>query len=601
MKCASVSAMKERKMGEKGRLPSTRGKEILSSIATVAIHQVSIRNLQRRQNILENENEKLKRSLVSLKNAQQNFYDLYHTSPLIQFDLDSKGCIQQINDTGVKLFRLKRSLLRGFCLSNFVVASDLPKFWRHLRECVNLQECSTELRIRCQDQEDIVQLKSRLVVQNQKNLCRTVVINLTRAKQIETSLRSNEQRFKAVSEISSDFAYAFRWSNDQFECDWMTNAFTRITGFSLKSFAQKGWEHFILPEDLKGYQSRFEAIKRGHANVREFRIRTRQGGIKWICDIIKPARKLDDHSAYFYGASRDVTIQKEAELELRRAHQKLESKVQARTYELNQLNQALKESNKELETFAYVASHDLKEPLRMIVSYSQLLNNQYKAHLDLRANEYIGYIVDGAKKMYHLVNDILGYSRLGRDSCPEWVSSEEVLKEALDALRFKIEETETIISYPQMPIVSCRRSELRQLFQNLIDNAIKFCGKGSPLIRISCERQDSFWKFSIQDNGIGIEPQFKSRIFEMFQRLHPSDYEGTGIGLTTCKKIVNHHGGQIWVESEPQRGSIFHFTLAASGCEASPLEISTDADPDSDKTPRVGISNCLLQTQGVNG
>jgi chemotaxis family two-component system sensor kinase Cph1 len=226
----------------------------------------------------------------------------------------------------------------------------------------------------------------------------------------------------------------------------------------------------------------------------------------------------------------------------------------------------LARSNRELEQFAYVASHDLQEPLRMVASYTQLLARRYKDKLDEDANEFIHYAVDGAMRMQALINDLLTISRVGTRGKPlQPCESGLSLEHALINLRMAIEETGAEVTHDPMPRVMADVSQLTQLLQNLIGNAIKFHGGEKPRIHIGAQRRGHDWVISVKDNGIGIAPEFFERIFVIFQRLHgKQEYPGTGIGLAVCKKIVERHGGTIWVESEPDQGATFLFTLSAA-------------------------------------
>lgn len=226
-------------------------------------------------------------------------------------------------------------------------------------------------------------------------------------------------------------------------------------------------------------------------------------------------------------------------------------------------NQELARSNAELEQFAYVASHDLQAPLATIASYSQLLEKRYKDQLDSQANKFIGNIVQGCTRMQALIDDLLEYSRVGRSQKPFKLSNcNQVVEQALANLQAVIRDTQAVVAYSELPVVTGDVSQLIQLFQNLVGNAIKYRQDAPPAVCISaCKQQDS-WLFSVSDNGIGIATQHQERIFQIFQRLHTQkEYSGTGIGLAICQKIVERHGGRIWVDSEPGQGSTFYFTL----------------------------------------
>lgn len=229
------------------------------------------------------------------------------------------------------------------------------------------------------------------------------------------------------------------------------------------------------------------------------------------------------------------------------------------------LNRELERSNAELEQFAYVASHDLQEPLRMVSSYMQLLENRYSERLDQDAKDFIGFAVDGSRRMQMMIRDLLLLSRVSTKAKPFIpVESSLSLDLALENLSLSIEENDAVITHDPMPKLMADPSQLIQLFQNLIGNAIKFHGEKEPRIHVAAERNAENWVFSVSDNGIGFDETYADRIFVIFQRLHGrNEYEGSGLGLALCKKIVERHGGHIWAESTPGRGSVFYFTMPA--------------------------------------
>lgn len=234
---------------------------------------------------------------------------------------------------------------------------------------------------------------------------------------------------------------------------------------------------------------------------------------------------------------------------------------------LNQQAAELKRSNADLEQFAYIASHDLQEPLRMVSGFTGLLKRRYGGKLDADADEFIGFAIGGVNRMQELINDLLSYSRVGREEvAAKPVDMQIVVDEALANLQTRIEERSALVSSGPLPAVLANHGMLVRLFQNLVGNALKFCKAERPIVRIAAEQHGTDWVFSVADNGIGIEPQYKDRIFLIFQRLHKQgEYPGTGIGLAVCKRIVERNGGRIWLESEPGKGTTFFFTLPATG------------------------------------
>lgn len=256
----------------------------------------------------------------------------------------------------------------------------------------------------------------------------------------------------------------------------------------------------------------------------------------------------------------------QSEAEVRALNAGLEQRVAERTAELAERAKELERSNRELQQFAYVASHDLQEPLRTISSFTQLLAKRYREKLDDKAHDFIEFAVDGCKRMQTQINDLLAFSRVGTQGNPLLpVDSDAALDRVLRTLKVGIEEAKAVITRDRLPRVLADETQLCQLFQNLIGNAMKFRGSESPRIHVSAQKDPAGWKISVRDNGIGIAPEHSDRIFVIFQRLHTkAEYPGTGIGLAICKKIAERHGGRIWFEPSPGGGTTFCFTIHAA-------------------------------------
>lgn len=324
----------------------------------------------------------------------------------------------------------------------------------------------------------------------------------------------------------------------------------RLYGFTAEEAIGRSIGIIVPDERRAEVQQILDAAKRGKPVAPFETVRVTKNG--YPIHVALTVSPLINHKGETTGVSvfaRDITARKRAE-----------EALQERTRELER-------SNQELEQFAYVASHDLQEPLRMVTSYMQLLARRYQGQLDDDADEFIAFAVDGANRMKDLINDLLAYSRIGtRGKALQPVDCQAALTQVLQDLQLAIQESGATISHDTLPTVMADKSQLTHVFRNLISNAIKFRSQRRPEIRVGVAHRGNGWLFSVRDNGVGIDPEYRERIFVLFQRLHSKeDVPGTGIGLAICKKIVERHGGQIWVESEPGRGSTFYFTLPGTG------------------------------------
>jgi len=315
----------------------------------------------------------------------------------------------------------------------------------------------------------------------------------------------------------------------------------------------------IPPEHRLALQAAEERAVRGGTSYQiEVPMRRPDGGVRWM-HLAASLRVLAGGRQVWDGVAFDITERHAAQEALQQLNAALEERVRERTEKLTR-------SNHELEQFAYIASHDLKSPLRTITSYLQLLALRYHGQFDQKADLYITFSVDAAARMNALIDDLLAYARLGRERRVVRVETGRVLQDVLDNLHGAIQERGAAVHHGDLPPVLADETQLRQVLQNLIGNALKFQPEGrAPEVRLRASRQETVVCFSVADNGIGIAPEYFERIFGVFQRLHRSEqFAGSGVGLAIVKKIVEEHGGRIWVESIPEVGTTFHFTLPAA-------------------------------------
>ena len=414
----------------------------------------------------------------------------------------------------------------------------------------------------------------RTVLQGVKSVANTVAVGIAR-KQTEMSLRLSEAQYRFLAEHSLDLISR---RTAQGVILYTSPASRSLLGYDPEELTGTNFQVLVHPDDRGAVQTAIEAVLEGSDPKKfTYRIRRKDGSYTWFESISRAVRDpADMHVLQIHGVARDVSERVRNEAELQRTRDELEQGVRERTAELVLANATLEgkakelaRSNAELQQFAYVASHDLQEPLRKVSSFTQLLARRYKGRLDADADDFIDYVVDGVNRMKQLINDLLAYSRVGtRGEAFEPVAVQEVLQRALTDLLAAIDETGAMVTHEALPVVMGDRSQLSQLFQNLIGNAIKYRSEEPPCVHVSVRRVGAEWHFAVGDNGIGIDPQYADHVFEIFQRLHTrTQYPGSGIGLAICRKIVERHGGLIWVESQEGKGSVFHFTIPINGTE----------------------------------
>ena len=432
------------------------------------------------------------------------------------------------------------------------------------RKKVTFEEYTLLLR---QDGESYpIEESASPIIGNQDDILGAVLMfhDVTDRYKAEQALRESEEKYRLLFENSPESITLLGLDGTVIDCNKAT---TRLRQRPKEQIIGQLFTNVetLMEEDLAHYGQLFSQLLNGE-EVQPLVIQLKDNGdtsaVRWV-EAFPSLLHRDGRIDAIQVIARDITQRKLAEKELRHYQEHLEEIVVERTGELEHSNLQLARSNAELEQFAYVASHDLREPLRKIKSYTELLAQRYDGQLDERADKYIHYIVDGAFRMQELIAELLVYSRLGRAELKEEQTAiSAILDDVVSDLEVSVQESSAEITINPLPTLTVDRQQINRLLQNLIGNALKFRSEQSPQINISAELEENEWVFAISDNGIGIEPQYVERIFLIFQRLHTrKEYAGTGIGLAICKKIVENHNGRIWVKSQPEQGTTFFFSL----------------------------------------
>lgn len=368
----------------------------------------------------------------------------------------------------------------------------------------------------------------------------TVIEDITQRRLAEEALQKSESKYRTIFENTGTATVLIQ---EDTTLSLVNSEFVRLTGFSREEAQGKSWLEFVS-EDDKDRMIKYHLLRTMDSKIPpqnyEFSFLRKNGtfgdGYMTIETIPGTSQRV--------ASIVDITDRKKSEKELKK------------------LNEKLRKSNVELEQFASIAAHDLHEPLRMVVSFLKLLKQHNQDKLDPKAQKFIEYASEGAVRMQQMINELLTYSRLStRKKELRDVDCQKILDQVLMNLKLSIKDSKAKITIDPLPILTADYSQLLQLFQNLIGNAIKYCGQDKPEIHISARKMGEEWLFTVEDKGIGIDPKYAQRIFMIFQRLHQAEYPGTGMGLAICKKIVERHGGWMWVDSKLGEGSKFYFTI----------------------------------------
>ncbi|HKP56610.1 MAG TPA: ATP-binding protein [Polyangiales bacterium] len=377
--------------------------------------------------------------------------------------------------------------------------------------------------------------------------CAGVVRDRKELHDLHGQLFESEKRFRTMA----DCAPVLLWmAGPDARCDFFNQTWLNFRGRSLAQEHGFGWAEGVHPAEFQMCMDVYmDAFRERREFEMVYRLRRHDGVYRWILDHGAPRFGPANEFLGYIGSCTDITDRKDAEDAVRKASDRL-----AR-------------SNAELERFAHAASHDLQEPLRMVINFTSLLAQKYQGALDAEGQEYIGFATDGAKRMKELIDGLLALASVKQVDEQRMLRLEptKLVRRSLDNLRLLIQETGAEIDVGNLPAVRGNAAVLGQVFQNLLHNALKF-RRGTPQIRVSALGDERVVHFTISDNGIGIDMRYAEKVFVLFQRLHPrSEYPGSGIGLGLCKQIIELHGGRIWIEGEPQRGTTVHFTLPGAG------------------------------------
>jgi PAS domain S-box-containing protein len=485
----------------------------------------------------------LSQELARANAAERRFGDLLESAPDAMLVTDADGRITLANREALRMFGYSREALVGLSIEALVperFRAQHPGHRADYTQAPRVREMGANLdlyALRRDGTEFPVEISLSPIQTADGLVVSTAIRDITRRKQAD-------RKFRALLESAPD---AFVLVDDRGRIELVNGQTETLFGYRREELLGQPIE-LLVPPRFRGDHAAHRAGYFDKPRVRQMGLGMqlfgqRKDGTEFPVEVSLSPLQAEDGRTLVSSAIRDVTERK-------------------RMAELTRMNE-------DLQAFAHVASHDLREPLRMISSYMQLLSERYGNALDGDAHDFIGYAVDGARRMEKLLDALLDYARIGSRAKPLVpVDPAEILDDVRHNLALAIEDAGATLSVGDLPRVSADSVQLTQLFQNLVANAIKFRGTSRPHVRIEATRQGDHWQFGVHDNGIGIDPRHAERVFGIFERLHTAaEYPGTGIGLSICKRIVQRHGGRIWVESRGGEGAHFYFTLPASSSE----------------------------------
>ncbi len=525
-----------------------REQAIQESQETLTERELALDRIADRESALE----ELQKAQEALRHSERRLNAIIQSAMDAIITVDEQGRVLIFNAAAERMFGYTACEVTGGPMERFIPQRFRASHGAHVHRFIKTGASSQTLGtqggiwgLRANGDEFPLETSISQVEADGKKFLTVILRDISERKRAE-ELR---ERLAAVVESSDDAIIGK--TLDGVITSWNRGA-ENLFGYASSEAVGKRMQMFIPPERGNEEADILARIGRGESVEHFETVRVRKDG-KTI-DVSVTISPIRDSSGAVVGASkiaRDITDRK-------RAEQRLADKVKE-----------LARSNRELEQFAYVASHDLQEPLRMVASYTQLLSERYCGKLDENADKFLGYAREGALRMQVLIQDLLAFSRVVRpDVTRKEVDCTVALQEAVQSLTAAIEESGAVVTHYQLPNVWADQTQIAQVFQNLIGNAIKFRNGEPPECAVSAEKSGRNWLFSVRDKGIGIAPEHAENIFVVFQRLHArSEYPGNGIGLAICKKIIEHYGGTIWVESQVGQGSTFKFTLPVAAPE----------------------------------